>query len=52
MVKLDHLAITVRDHHASRDWYVDNLGLRVEFEVLTADGASGSLFGGSRRGVP
>jgi catechol 2,3-dioxygenase-like lactoylglutathione lyase family enzyme len=33
MVKLDHLAITVRDYHASRDWYVDNLGLRVEFEV-------------------
>jgi catechol 2,3-dioxygenase-like lactoylglutathione lyase family enzyme len=33
MVKLDHLAITVRDYHASRDWYVGNLGLRVEFEV-------------------
>ncbi len=26
MVKLDHLAITVRDYRASRDWYVGNLG--------------------------
>lgn len=34
MVKLDHLAITVRDYRAARDWYVDNLGLRVEFEVV------------------
>src|SRR5262245_37515940 len=33
MVKLDHLAITVRDYRTSRDWYVGNLGLRVEFEV-------------------
>src|SRR5882724_10575365 len=33
MVKLDHLAITVRDYRASRDWYVGNLSLRVEFEV-------------------
>jgi len=33
VVKLDHLAITVRDYRASRDWYVRNLGLRVEFEV-------------------
>jgi len=33
MVKLDHLAIVVQDAHRSRDWYVRNLGLRVEFEV-------------------
>jgi len=33
MVKLDHLAITVRDYQASRDWYVKHLGLRVEFEI-------------------
>jgi catechol 2,3-dioxygenase-like lactoylglutathione lyase family enzyme len=33
MVKLDHLAITVRDYRAARDWYVGTLGLRVEFEI-------------------
>ena len=33
MVKLDHLALAVRDWRASRDWYVAHLGLRVEFEV-------------------
>jgi len=49
MVKLDHLAITVRDYRASRDWYVGNLGLRVEFEVperpLSAN--EGETVGGS-----
>ena len=33
MIKLDHLTIPVTDRVASRDWYVDVLGLRVEFEV-------------------
>jgi catechol 2,3-dioxygenase-like lactoylglutathione lyase family enzyme len=33
MVKLDHITIGVKDHCASRDCYVRNLGLKVEFEV-------------------
>jgi catechol 2,3-dioxygenase-like lactoylglutathione lyase family enzyme len=33
MVKLDHITIGVKDQRASRDWYVGNLGLKVEFEV-------------------
>jgi catechol 2,3-dioxygenase-like lactoylglutathione lyase family enzyme len=33
MVRLDHLTIPVKQHAVSRDWYVSNLGLRVEFEV-------------------
>src|SRR5262249_49639038 len=33
MVKLDHLAIRVRDLDRARRWYVDHLGLHVEFEV-------------------
>jgi catechol 2,3-dioxygenase-like lactoylglutathione lyase family enzyme len=33
MIKLDHLTIPVRDRSASRDWYVETLGLKVEFEV-------------------
>jgi predicted enzyme related to lactoylglutathione lyase len=33
MVKLDHLGIAVRDWAASRDWYIDTLGLTLEFEV-------------------
>ena len=33
MIKLDHLTIPVTDRVASRRWYVDTLGLRVEFEV-------------------
>lgn len=33
MVKFDHLALPVADQTASRDWYVDMLGLEVEFEV-------------------
>ena len=31
--KLNHLQITVRDAVRSRDWYVENIGLKVEFEV-------------------
>jgi catechol 2,3-dioxygenase-like lactoylglutathione lyase family enzyme len=33
MIKFDHLVIPVRDHARSRDWYVQTLGLKVEFEV-------------------
>jgi predicted enzyme related to lactoylglutathione lyase len=33
MIKLDHLVISVRDQHVARDWYVERLGLKVEFEV-------------------
>src|SRR5262249_47484967 len=33
MIKLDHLTIAVRDYRASRDWYVETLGLEEEFEV-------------------
>lgn len=33
MVRLDHLTIPVKQHAVSRDWYVLNLGLSVEFEV-------------------
>ena len=33
MPKLDHLTIRVRDLDLARRWYVEQLGLRVEFEV-------------------
>jgi catechol 2,3-dioxygenase-like lactoylglutathione lyase family enzyme len=33
MIRLDHLAIPVRDHVRSRDWYAKCLGLRIEFEI-------------------
>jgi catechol 2,3-dioxygenase-like lactoylglutathione lyase family enzyme len=33
MVRLDHLAIPIRQCVASREWYTTNLGLRVEFEI-------------------
>jgi predicted enzyme related to lactoylglutathione lyase len=33
VAKFDHLAIPVRDAVVSRDWYIANLGLEVEFEV-------------------
>ena len=33
MVRLDHLAIPVRQCVVSREWYTGNLGLKVEFEV-------------------
>ena len=31
--KLNHLLIVVRDARRSRDWYVKQMGLHVEFEV-------------------
>jgi predicted enzyme related to lactoylglutathione lyase len=33
MPKLNHLNIRVRDWKVSRDWYVEHIGLAVEFEV-------------------
>jgi catechol 2,3-dioxygenase-like lactoylglutathione lyase family enzyme len=33
MPKLDHLAIAVRDWRTSRDWYVEHLGFKPEFEA-------------------
>lgn len=33
MLKFDHLAIPVGSWTASRDWYVETLGLTIEFEV-------------------
>jgi catechol 2,3-dioxygenase-like lactoylglutathione lyase family enzyme len=40
MVKLDHVKIVVADWKKSRDWYVNNLGLVVEFEVPQGGGAA------------
>ena len=31
--KLNHLQVTVRDAARSRDWYVEHIGVRVEFEA-------------------
>jgi catechol 2,3-dioxygenase-like lactoylglutathione lyase family enzyme len=33
MMKLDHLNLPVSDLSRSRAWYIDTLGLKVEFEV-------------------
>src|SRR5262252_9388374 len=33
MIKLNHLTIPVEDYLLTRDWYVRNLGLKVEFEI-------------------
>jgi catechol 2,3-dioxygenase-like lactoylglutathione lyase family enzyme len=33
MIKLDHITLSVQDWRASRDWYVNNLGLKLEFEA-------------------
>src|SRR5262245_64152412 len=33
MIRLDHLTIPVSDVARSRDWYTNNLGLQVEFEI-------------------
>ena len=33
MVKFDHMNLPVNDPKASRDWYVNNFGFEVEFEV-------------------
>ena len=32
LVKFDHMALPVKDVRKSRDWYVRNLGFKVEFE--------------------
>jgi catechol 2,3-dioxygenase-like lactoylglutathione lyase family enzyme len=33
MLKFDHLTLPVGDWKRSRDWYVERLGMRVEFEI-------------------
>jgi catechol 2,3-dioxygenase-like lactoylglutathione lyase family enzyme len=33
MIKLNHLALAVSDYRASRQWYIDTLGLTPEFEL-------------------
>jgi predicted enzyme related to lactoylglutathione lyase len=36
MIRLDHLTLHVSSYVNSRDWYVANFGLRVEFESIDA----------------
>src|SRR2546427_378736 len=33
MIKLDHLTIAVTNSEKSRDWYIETLGLKLEFEI-------------------
>ena len=33
MMKFDHLSIPVSDANRSRDWYVESLGMTIEFEL-------------------
>ena len=33
MIKFDHISLPVSNPQASRDWYVGNLGFRIEFEL-------------------
>ncbi len=33
MVKLNHIRIAVKDYRSSRDWYIENMGLKLEFEI-------------------
>jgi len=33
MIRLDHFSIPVTNWQVSRDWYAQNLGLKVEFEI-------------------
>jgi catechol 2,3-dioxygenase-like lactoylglutathione lyase family enzyme len=33
MIKFDHMSLPVSSPEASRDWYVTNLGFRIEFEI-------------------
>lgn len=33
MIRLDHLGISVSNWERSRDWYRDNFGFEVEFEI-------------------
>jgi len=40
MVRLNHLTVRVRDWKRSRDWYVQNLGLVVEFEIADRKAAA------------
>lgn len=35
-MKFDHMTLPVSDWRASRDWYVKNLGFKVEFENIAA----------------
>jgi catechol 2,3-dioxygenase-like lactoylglutathione lyase family enzyme len=62
MVKLDHLSIPVSDWRRTRDWYVEHLGFRIEFEapaggreglgvVALQDDAGLTLFGEQLRGA-
>ena len=46
MVFLNHLTIRVSNYTASRDWYVQNFGFRVEFENI-ASGFGGLEDGGA-----
>jgi catechol 2,3-dioxygenase-like lactoylglutathione lyase family enzyme len=47
-VKFDHMALPVGDVRKSRDWYVKNLGFKVEFEnrgiVAIQDSADFTIF--------
>jgi catechol 2,3-dioxygenase-like lactoylglutathione lyase family enzyme len=33
MVKFDHMSLPVTDPKTSRDWYINNFGFKVEFEL-------------------
>ncbi len=33
MIKFDHMNLPVTDYKRSRDWYTENFGFKVEFEV-------------------
>ena len=48
MIKFDHMALPVSDVRKSRDWYVKNLGFKVEFErggiVAIQDSAGFTIF--------
>lgn len=56
-MKFDHLALPVSNLDRSRDWYVEMLGLKVEFEiagrhaVALQDGEGFALFLEQREGV-
>jgi catechol 2,3-dioxygenase-like lactoylglutathione lyase family enzyme len=42
MLKLNHLTLPVRHWETARNWYVDILGLKVEFEIPDRRTASSS----------
>lgn len=48
MVKFDHMALPVSNVRRSRDWYVKNLGFKIEFErggiVALQDNAGFTIF--------